>query len=123
MTAVAPQLDSWEFHPAKPSRDWSLVFTVVVEGEEIEVDANTWEFVVYKFKDDTCDLVFKPDKIPSRLNDSLDLAGIIIANGELGEEKRIDLIERIEVVEAWDERAARAARRLAPGLLADVFGN
>ena len=48
IVAKAPELDGWEFYPTKPPREWNLVFDVVANGKDVEIDAKLWEFVVYR---------------------------------------------------------------------------
>lgn len=118
--AQAPNLVGWEFHPAKPPRAWNLVFSVMVNDKSIEVDGKLWEFVLFEFKDGTYDLVLNPDCYRTLPEEYLYWAATIIADGELGEEARMDLITKIEVVKTWDETTARSARKLEPGLLAGL---
>ena len=117
IVAQAPKLPGWEYCPAKPRREWDLVFSLNVNGEEVEIDGKRWEFVAFKFDDGTFDLIFKPDNTHGLTDDYLNWAATIIADGEIGEEKRMDLIGNIEVVTAWDDKAGRFARALEPGLL------
>jgi len=119
--AQAPMLVGWELWPAKPPRDWNLVFSLIVNGTSVEIDGKLWEFVAYKFKDGTHDLVLKPDSIKGLSEDYLYWAATIIADGELGEEARMELITNTEVVTSWDERAAKSAKKLRPSLLAKLL--
>jgi hypothetical protein len=121
--AQAPKLKGWSFYPAKPPRQWNLVFSLNVDGKEIEIDGKRWQFVAYKFDDGTFDLVFKPDKQEGLSPDYLNWAAIIIADGEIGEERRMDLIGNIEVVGAWDEKIGASAQTLELGLLAKVLSD
>ena len=94
---------------------------MTVDDAEVEIDGKLWEFVLYKFKDGTYDLLFKPDAAQALSDEYLDYAGTIIVDGELGEERRMELVGDIEVVKAWDEGAMRFARKLEPGLLARLL--
>ncbi len=122
IVAQAPKLTGWEFYPAKQPREWNLVFSLNVKDKEVEIDGKRWEFVAYKFDDGTYDLVLKPDSTKGLSDDYLNWAATIIADGEIGEEKRLELIGNIEVVKTWDEKAVRSARILEPGLLAKSVG-
>jgi hypothetical protein len=119
--AQAPSLIGWEFHPAKPPRAWKLAFSIMVNDKAIEIDGKLWEFLLFEFKDATYDLVLKPNRGRTLPEECLHWAATIIADGELGEETRMDRISNIEVVKTWDEVMARSARKLEPGLLARVL--
>jgi len=119
--ADAPKIKGWEFHPAKPRRTWNLIFNLMVDREPVEVDAKLWEFVAYKFNDGTYDLIFKPHLGKTLTEDYLHWAATIIVDGELGEEKRMERIGKIEIVTSWDEKAAPSARKLEIGLLEKVL--
>jgi hypothetical protein len=117
----APNLRDWEFYPAKPPRNWNLAFELIVRGEPVEIDGTTWECVKLRLENETCDLIFKPGKF-SRLSQSyLNWAATIIVDGELGEEKRMELVRDIKVVKSWDDGAGRAATKLRPGLLKQML--
>ena len=121
IVAQAPKLKGWSFYSAKPPRQWNLVFRLNVNGREIEIDGKRWQFVAYKFDDGTFDLVFKPDSQEGLSPDYINWAAIIIADGEIGEERRMDLIRSIEIVDAWDEKMGASAQPLELGLLAKIL--
>jgi len=119
--AEAPDLPDWEFCPAKPPRNWDLVFSLTVDDASIEIDGKLWEFVAYKFKDGTYDLILKPDSTKGLSDDYLNWAAMIIADGELGEETRMELVQDLEVVRTWEAKVAPSAKKLQPGLLAKLL--
>ena len=121
IVAQAPPLSGWEFHPAKPPRTWNLVFTLEKADSRTEIDAKLWEFVLYKFRDGTFDLLLKPERNLALPEDYLGWAAIIIADGEIGEETRMERISTLEVVNSWDDKSAKNASKLEPGLLAKLM--
>lgn len=121
--ARAPLLPRWEFHAGKVRRDWNLRFTIDVGDRSVEIDAKRWEFVLYEFKDGTFDLVLKPDEPQDLSPVHLDLAAVIIVDGELGEETRLSKILALDVVSAWNSEQSGSARSLEPGLLAKLVGS
>lgn len=121
IVAQAPEVEGWSFYPAKPPRQWNLVFTLDVQGKEVEIDAKQWQFIAYEFDDGTFDLVFKPDSLKGLPADYLNWAAVIIADGEIGEEKRMELIGNIEVVDKWEGKAAASAQPLDVGALAKIL--
>lgn len=115
IVATAPQVAGWRFLAAKPAKPGELaLFVRGSEDEEIEVDASGWEFVVYRFPDGLCDILFKPDV---DMSIDLDAVAVAIVDNELGEENRLMLTRHIGIVSDWDERERDAACRLEPGLL------
>jgi len=98
IVARAPILVNWEFYPAKPPRNWNLRFSLMIDDRSVEIDGKRWEFVAYRFKDGSYDLVFKPDCDYGVTPDYLQWAATIIADGELGEETRMTHVPNIEVV-------------------------
>jgi len=119
--AQAIKINNWDFYPAKPPRQWDLFFKLDVGGQEVEVDGKLWEFVAYRFEDGTYDLIFRPNRGHKLPEDYLYWAASIILDGEMGEEKRIELIKNIEIVKSWDETAAKSAQPVRVGLLANLL--
>ena len=117
----APLLDDWEFFPAKPPRDWNLVFQLSYEGREVLIDGKQWEFLAFKFKDGTFDLDFKPVEGIGLPDEYLNWAATILVDGELGEDRRIRTIANIATVKSWSEEHAPSARLCEPGLLSRLL--
>jgi hypothetical protein len=121
IVAQAPLMADWEFFAAKPPKKWNLVFDLMIEGASYEFDGKLWEFVAYKFKDGTYDLVFKPDSTKDLLQKYLYWAGTIIVDGEIGEEESLTKVGKIEITPTWNEKSIKSVRRLEVGLLAQVI--
>lgn len=119
---IAPHHPQWRFTLFKPPRAWDLIFTLQIEDGDVEIDAKLWEFVVYAFKDETFDILFKVDDLHSRLDeDKLIEAAVIVLNGELGEAVRRDLVGDIEIVQQWKAEEQAKVALLEPGLLKQVL--
>lgn len=120
--ARAPAVPGWTFLPAKPPRVVDLRALVLhLDDGPRTFDVTTWDVVRYRFADGVCDLVFRSpptDASPA----TLWLVASTIVDGELGEARAIERVHEIEVVAAFEPRAAPAAQRLAPGLLARMVG-
>ena len=116
--ARAPAVPGWTFLPAKPPRVVDLRALVLhLDDGPRSFDVTTWDVVAYRFDDGVCDLVFRPpptDASPATLG----IVAATLVDGELGEERAIERVNQIEVVAAFEPRAAPAAQRLTPGLLA-----
>jgi len=118
---LAPRIEDWEFFAAKPPKSWNLIFELLVEGAPHSVDGKLWEFVAYKFKDGTYDLVFKPNSSNELSEEYLYWASTIIIDGEIGEERRMRKVGKVEIVATWDNKSAGNARRLELGLLEKII--
>jgi hypothetical protein len=118
----APELPGWELYPAKPPRQWSLVFELDRNGRDVSIDGGDWEVVVYRFKDGTFDVVLKPPDESDLSDEEADWAARVIVDGELGEAVALELVGAIETVRQWGAKAAAAARKLELGLLSSVVG-
>lgn len=96
----------WEFFYAKPPKDWDLIFDFYRDSEEhIEVNANTWEYVLLKYDDGMFEILIKCENVDSRLSiDERQIACEILLDGILGEELRILRFEIIEVVDSFERK-------------------
>jgi len=101
----APVLAGWQFHPAKPPKQWDL--KVSIEG--IAYDANPWRYVLYAFPDDTYDIVVEQNNVA----DLRPLAANIVVDGLLGEDVRLEIIGDIDVVDALDDQEGISIEHLA----------
>jgi hypothetical protein len=101
----APSVAGWEFYPAKPAKDWNLMFSIETEnGDIVDVDARTWRYVLFRFPDDTFDLILSQDGLAPVGEDDRYTAAVIVVDGLLGEEVRMALIDTIEPVEALSKK-------------------
>ncbi|PRQ10121.1 hypothetical protein [Enhygromyxa salina] len=109
IVALAPSIPNWEFHPAKPPKEWALTFSLETEGETVvDVDANRWRYVLLRFPDSTFDILLRQDGTELHDDDDRYVAAIIVLDGLLGEEARMSLVGSIELVDAFSaEELAR----------------
>lgn len=118
--ARAPAVPGWTFLPAKPPRVADLRALVLhLDDGPRSFDVTTWDVVRYRFDDGVCDLVFRPPPTDASPETLWSVARTIV-DGELGEPRAIERVHQIEVVAAFEPRAAPAAQRLVPGLLAQM---
>jgi hypothetical protein len=102
--ALAPELDKWEFYYAKPPKHWNLVFEFITEqNEEIVIDASKWTYVLLKYPDCTFEVIIRLPEYKMLNEDERIIAAEIFLDSVLGEETRIKLINRIEVVAKFSE--------------------
>ena len=95
----APKIPGWELCFSRPPRDWDLRFSIEgSSGEAISVDAREWCYVLYKFPDETFDIVVEQSNLETADEDARDRAATILLDGQIGEAMRIELIRGIEAV-------------------------
>ncbi len=98
MVAAAPKCPGWEFHPAKPPKDWRLQFVLEdAQGEPVEVDASGWQYALLGFPDGTFDIVVRVDGLPHD-EDLRHRAADIAIEGQLGEETMLQYVQGLEIV-------------------------
>ena len=57
---AAPDCDGWEFHPAKPPKDFDLRFTFEDRhGRPVDVDASGWQYVLLELPGGAFDIVVR----------------------------------------------------------------
>lgn len=120
LVARAPAIPGWRFAPAKPPREWRMRFAMKTSKGPVEVDGTEWEVVGFRLPSGLVDLDFRPPPSADLAADDAWAAAAILVDGELGERLRLECVNELDVVRTWGERAARAARRLTPGLLHDL---
>ncbi len=97
--AQAPELKDWEFHHAKPPKQWDLKLSLQgSEGEPVWVDARKWRYALLKFPDDLFDIVIVAPDLSSHDESVQYAAACVVLDGVLGEERRLERIANIEVL-------------------------
>lgn len=117
----SPQIQGWVFYSHKPPKKWNLTISTIVDGEEVEVDGKLWTFVAFRFPDGVFELDFCPPtdlKLPLHVLENL---AITFLDGEIGEERRLKLVEKVSVVTMWSEDLQPKSRSLEIGLLSRVL--
>jgi len=101
---LAPDFIEWEFHHAKPPKVWDLKFSIQDENEnEIEIDANDWQYVLLKYPDNKFEIILAAAQMQHLSEESKHLAAEIVLDGLLGEQKRMELIDVIDVVRQFED--------------------
>ncbi len=95
--AAAPPLADWEWHAARPPKQWNLTFELRADEASRSIDASRWRYVLYDLGDDVFELtvyaLFTED-----LRDELRQAAVeIVLQGVLGERRRMSNIRRYDV--------------------------
>jgi len=110
IVARAPMIPCWEFHWARPARTWSLQFSIDSDqGGRTQVDARSWRYVLFRFPDQTFDVVLEQSNLKEASESDRYTAAVVLLDGILGELKRLELIGGIEAVAALPEDQATKA--------------
>jgi hypothetical protein len=113
VVALSPRLADWEFHPAKPPKQWDLRFVVEdVDGTPVEVDANAWEYVLLRFPDGTFDIVVCAPNLEDGHQETRQRAAEVAIEGVLGEICKIEHVGGIEPVTAFEDKHKGKATNL-----------
>ncbi len=102
--AAAPDLPDWEFHHAKPAKDWNLQFTIYDDFmHERLIDASSWQFALMPHSGGQVDIFLQTDNIDFLDAETRATAGDLVVTNLLGEERKINYVRRIEVLSAHEE--------------------
>lgn len=102
--ANAKNCTGWEYYYAKPAKQWELVFNFeTTSGEQIEIDASNWEYVLLKYEDGMFEIILKAVNINGLGDDDKLMSAEILLDGIIGEELRMTTICSIDVVQEFEE--------------------
>ncbi len=104
----------WEYHYAKPPKDWELKFEYAMSsGEELIVDASKWKYVLLRYDDGMFQIIIKSQHL-TRISheDKLAIAEIAL-DGILGEEMRMQTIAEINLVEDFQSSYGNEAGNIS----------
>ena len=109
--SMAPKYEGYEFYFAKQPRKWQMRFNMEDEnGENIEIDASCWEYVLIGCSKDTFTIIIKMPKMTKLPEHWRHTAAEILLDGELGEEKRINRIAEIQMVSEFENKMKNKCR-------------
>jgi hypothetical protein len=97
---IAPRIDKWEILPAKPPKHgWNLTFEMSNRRQQIvRIDASKWDYYLTAFSNGSFfDLVFVAGNLQGLDSAARRIAAQIVAEGILGEEILLRLVDRIEL--------------------------
>lgn len=120
--AMAPELPSWEFYPARQKKEWELQFSVDgSDGRVLEVDARPWRYVLLRFPDGTFDIVIEQANLADVDQEDRYTAAVIVLDGILGEATRLLAIQVIEPTDALSTEQSKKANSIS--VLEDHFSS
>ncbi|WP_163410242.1 hypothetical protein [Flavobacterium ajazii] len=100
---LAPKIENWEFCYYKPSKNWDFQLTLYEESNVKKIlDVKDWEYVLYKFKDGTFDIIFKTRNLNSSTKEEQMLIADIVLESVIGEENSLRFIKKIEFVDEFN---------------------
>jgi len=105
IVSYAKDVPDWEFHYAKPPKQWELIFEFTKnDGSQIEINASQWEYVLLKYDDGMFEIIIQTYDLQQLDKDDKLTAAEILLDGILGEEKRMIYICCIDVVEEFEHQ-------------------
>lgn len=114
IVSAAPSIPDWEFHPAKPPKEWTPVFEIQDdEGDAVEVDASEWTFVLVRYPDGSTEAMVEAANLGHVSPERRRWAAEIVLDGLLGEEKRLNDIDNVTVVDRLDDAMKMSAKPIA----------
>ena len=83
----APSISGWEFQSARPIRDWDMQFSIEgTGGMHLGIDARPWRYVLFKYPDNTFDIVVEQNNLHAASDDDRYAAAFVLLDGTVGEE-------------------------------------
>lgn len=103
--AAAPVLKSWELNAAKPPVNWDLKFEVLDDDfEEHTIDASVWHQVLTQRSNGSINVLLQAENL-SFLDEATQIRSAdMVITSVLGEELRIDKINKIKLVDAFETK-------------------
>lgn len=99
IVALAPTIEGWEFHSARPPRQWDLRFMIERDaGGFMNIDARGWRYVLFRFPDHTFDIVLEAHNLDKATSQERYRAAVVLLDGILGEIRRLKRIKGIDIV-------------------------
>jgi hypothetical protein len=106
----APRISGWEFESARPPRDCDIQFSMEgADGAHLDIDARPWRYVLFKYPDNTFDIVLEQNNLHSLSDDDRYAAAVVLLDGIVGERRRLALLVGIEAVEIFSAEHSREA--------------
>ena len=111
IVARAPDISSWEFHPARQAKDWDYVLEFRTDsGAGIRIDSSAWTFVLLKYPNRSHEVLLKGDNLSGLGVDERWQAAALTLESIVGEDAVIDRIDSFELVDSLEPRFAVKAR-------------
>jgi hypothetical protein len=111
---VAPPCPGWEFYAAKPPKEWQRTFDLIADdGTRLRIDASGARYVLLEYPDGVFDVLLADRGIANLPSDLGQTAIDILLEGELGEERRMQLINIVELFDEFEEDMHHKSRPIS----------
>ena len=122
VVSKAPAITDWEFLHARPPKQWQTRFTIEDRSGVVrEVDASGWRYVLLRYPDGAHEVVIEAPSAAELDEELRYSAAIVVLDGLLGEERRIEAVDEVSVVPKLEDEYAAKARDLAEIIRAFVL--
>jgi hypothetical protein len=103
---MAPEIDSWEFHPARQAKEWNYKFEFCTSNRTfVDIDASEWTFILLRYPDGYTEILLKGFNLPdSFTQDDRWHAAAIALEGVLGEDLFLRAVDSFELVNRLEDR-------------------
>ncbi|PWG81172.1 hypothetical protein DDR33_07225 [Pararcticibacter amylolyticus] len=99
----SPSIPNWEFHYAKPPKQWKEpIVNLYKGGRKKRIIASSWQYVLLDYSDGLFDIIIEAPNLADFCKDDKLIAAEIILEGLLGEEKRLVTIAQVDVVSEFE---------------------
>jgi hypothetical protein len=110
IVAAAPNVPEWEFHSAKPAKHWEPRFELHdANGEPFEIDATNWRCVLLEYTDGTHEVLVEAPNLGSLSEDYKRWAAEIALDSLLGEQRRLEVVDEVTVIDELSEKERAGA--------------
>jgi len=105
IVSYAKIIPGWEFHYAKPPKEWDFIFDFEKDnGDVFEINASNWQYVLLKYEDEGFEIIIQTRDLDGLGEDDKLVASEILLDGILGEEVRMLHTSYIDVVKDFDNQ-------------------
>lgn len=114
----APKLEDWEFYSWKqPKENWHKAKLI---DKKHEVDAIDWTYVLLKYTDNKIEVLIKADNLTELNADDKELAVDLILTNLMGEKRKIEEIDFIEIIDEFESDNGVTKLQFLPTHLAET---
>lgn len=100
---LAPKLKDWEFHFAKPPKEFDYKIKLPNKKHQLQIiDGSDWQYVLLQYSDGKFEILIKALNLESFAEDIKVDAIYIMVESIIGEEKLIRFIDYIDLVEDFE---------------------
>ena len=110
--AQAPEVDQWEFYPARQPKEWNYVLELVRDdnNQRVRIDASNWTFVLLEYPEGDREILLKGSNLPALEDSERWQAGAMALESLLGEDLLLDTVDEFELVDRLEPRFAERER-------------